>query len=103
MDETPATGNEIVKPKRSLRFKIGLLFLIINTPIGYGGGALTVGLGVKTGQPALGASVGAAIYIISWCMLGLGILMAGPEGVQIVKDFRRRLMKKPPGSSTPST
>jgi len=90
MDKTPTARNEIVKPKRSLRFKIGVFLLIVNMPFGYGGGALSSAIGVKIGQPALGVGVGFGIYIISWIMLGLGILMAGPDGVQLVKDLRKK-------------
>jgi len=101
VDETAAV-NEPVKPKRSLRFKIGVFFFLVNTPIGYGGGALAAAIGVKTGQPLLGAGVGAGIYVLSWCMLGLGVLMAGPEGLQIAKDLRQKL-KKPPGAERSDT
>ena len=90
MDETTTERNETVKPKRSLRFKIGVFLLVVNMPFGYGGGALASAIGVKMGQPALGVGVGFGIYIISWIMLGLGILMAGPDGVQLVKDLRKK-------------
>jgi hypothetical protein len=105
MEETSAKRDETVKPKRSLRFKVGLFFLIINVPIGYGGGALVAAIGVKMGQPALGAGLGVGIYIISWIMLGMGILMAGPEGVQLAKDLRKKwfsVKKKPAGPAEPS-
>jgi hypothetical protein len=90
MDETPAARNETVKPKRSLRFKIGVFFLIVNTPFGYGGGALAAAIGVKIGKPAFGVGLGVGIYILSWIILGLGVLMAGPEGVQHVKYLRKK-------------
>ena len=105
MDETQATRNESVKPKRSLRFKVGVFFLVVNMPFGYGGGALAAAIGVKMGQPALGVGLGVGIYILSWIMLGLGIWMAGPEGVQLVKDLRKKwfgVNKVPSGPTTPS-
>lgn len=104
MDETTVARNKSVKPKRSLRFKIGVFFLIVNIPFGYGGGALATVIGVKAGQPALGAIVGVSIYILSWGMLGLGIWMAGPEGVQLVKNLRKKWFggkKEPPGPASP--
>jgi hypothetical protein len=104
MDETPAARNETVKPKRSLRFKIGVFFLVVNMPFGYGGGALASAIGVKMGQPVLGVGLGVGIYILSWIMLGLGIWMAGPEGVQLVKNLRKKLFgvkKAPPGPAAP--
>jgi uncharacterized membrane protein (DUF485 family) len=98
MDKTPAARNEMVRPKRSLRFKIGVFFLVVNMPFGYGGGALAAAIGVKIGRPAFGVSLGLGIYILSWIMLGLGVLMAGPEGAQLVKDLRKKwfgVKKKP--------
>ena len=82
--------NKTVRPNRSLRFKIGVFFLVVNMPFGYGGGALAAAIGVKMGRPAFGVGLGVGIYILSWIMLGLGIWMAGPEGVQLVKDLRKK-------------
>ena len=83
--------NKTVRPNRSLRFKICVFFLIVNMPFGYWGGALAVVIGVKIGKPALGVSLGVGIYILSWIMLGLGVLMAGTKGVQLVKDLSKKL------------
>jgi hypothetical protein len=66
----------------------------VHTPIGYGGSALAAVIGLKTRHPALGAGVALGIYILSWNMLGLGIWMAGPEGLKIVKDLRRKWFGK---------
>lgn len=102
MDETTADRNETLKRKRSLRFKIGVLLLVVNTPIGYGGVALAAVIGLKTRHPALGAALGVGIYILSWNMLGLGIWMAGPEGVKLVKDLHKKwfgVKKVPPGTA----
>ena len=91
--------NQSVKPKHSLRFKIGVFFLIVNTPFGYGGGFLAAAIGVKIGQTALGAVLGFGIYMLSWSMLGLGIWMAGSEEVQRVKGLHKKwfgLKKEPP-------
>ena len=105
MDENFEARNEAVQPKRSLRFTIGMFFLIVNIPFAYGGGALAIAIGIKMGQPALGAGVAFGIYILSWIMLGLGIWMAGTEGVQLCNDLRKkwfRTKKVPPGPSVPS-
>jgi len=95
-----------MKPKHSLRFKIGVFFLVFNVPFGYGGGALVTAIAAKMGELALGAFLGVIIYILSWGMMGLGIWMAGPEGVQLVKDLRKKLFggkNKPTGPAPPST
>ena len=93
---------EDVKKRRTLRFKIGVFFLIANFPFGYGGGALAALIGAKMGKAALGAALGVGIYILSWGMLGLGIVMAGPEGVQLVKELRRKWFgRRTPGLQPP--
>lgn len=94
MHKTPAEISEVLKPKRSLRFKVGVFLLIVNTPIGYGGSALAAAIGLKTRHPAIGAGVALGIYILSWNMLGLGIWMAGPEGLKLVKDLRKNWFGK---------
>lgn len=93
-NETTLEKSEITKPKRSLRFKVGVFLLIVNTPIGYGGSALAAVIGLKTKHPAIGAGAALGIYILSWNMLGLGIWMAGPEGLKLVKDLRKRWFRK---------
>ncbi len=55
--ETTVDSNAMITPKRSLRFKIGVFLLIVNTPIGYGGSALAAAIGLKTHHPALGAGI----------------------------------------------
>ncbi len=105
-NETTLEKSEITKPKRSLRFKVGVFLLIVNTPIGYGGSALAAVIGLKTRHPAIGAGVALGIYILSWNMLGLGIWMAGPEGLKLVKDLRKRWFRKKktqPETFDPST
>ena len=105
MNERLAARNEKVKPKRSLRFKIGVFFLVVNVPLGYEGGVLLAVIGVAMGKPVFGLDLGVGIYILSWIMLGLGIWMAGPEGVQLLKDLRKKwfgMKKVQSGHGTPS-
>ena len=105
-NETTLEKSEITKPKRSLRFKVGVFLLIVNTPIGYGGSVLAAVIGLKTRHPAIGAGAALGIYILSWNMLGLGIWMAGPEGLKLVKDLRKRWFRKKktqPETFDPST
>ena len=105
-NETTLEKSEITKPKRSLRFKVGVFLLIVNTPIGYGGSVLAAVIGLKTRHPAIGAGVALGIYILSWNMLGLGIWMAGPEGLKLVKDLRKKWFRKKktqPETFDPST
>lgn len=89
-EEAVTAGVGEAKKGHNLRFRIGLFFLLFNVPFGYGGGALAALIAAKMGHPALGAALGVGIYALSWGMLGLGIVMAGPEGVKLVKELRRK-------------
>lgn len=103
-DQVPAVQAEEPKKGRSLKFKIGVFFLLFNIPFGYGGGALVALIGAKMGKAAVGAALGVGIYILSWGMLGLGIVMAGPEGVQLVKDLRQKWFgRKKAGPASPGS
>lgn len=102
--------NETTQPTpapkgRSLKFKIGVFFLLVNVPFGYGGGALAAAIAAKSGHPKLGAALGIGIYLLSWGMLGLGIVMAGPEGVALVKQLKQKWFgkKKAPAAAAEPT
>ena len=91
----------VMPPKRSVKFWIGVVLLAINVPFGYGGGAIAAAIGAKSGHTALGVGIGIGLYILSWGMLGLGILFAGPEGMKLVKGlwakwFHRHTSEAPP-------
>jgi hypothetical protein len=100
-EEISAATTDAGKKRHSLKFKFGVLFLVINIPFGYGAGALAVAMEIRTGHPALAAVSGAAIYALSWVMLGLGIVMAGPEGVKLVRDLRGRWFGRKEKSPSP--
>jgi signal transduction histidine kinase len=75
---------------RGLSFRIGMWFLVVNIPLGYlavlGGAAMAA----ASDRPAFWMTSGAVLYAISWLMLGAGVLLAGREGLAIVRDYRRR-------------
>lgn len=79
--------------KHSLKFWIGVIFLIINIPLGYGGFALAVYLVAKTGNKSY-LALGGIIYTVSWGILFLGAYLAGPEGVTLVKNTWRKIFKR---------
>ena len=72
------------------RFKIGVVLLVSNIPMGLIGFALTGIMAATTGNKAFWAMIGVIIYGLSWAMLGLGVLLAGPQGVGYVKALRRK-------------
>lgn len=73
----------------SLRFKIGLVLLLINTPFGYAGLAAGTALFARTGR-FFWEAIGIGCYAVSWIMLGLGAWLAGPEGLRQVSDLWRK-------------
>ncbi len=64
---------------------IGLLMLLLNVPIGWGGAAICAAIGAKTEQPIWGA-ISLGVYILSWGMLLLGTYLAGKDTVAIFKQ-----------------
>ncbi|HPZ07515.1 MAG TPA: hypothetical protein PL110_05340 [Candidatus Eremiobacteraeota bacterium] len=82
------------KTKNSIKFRLGLLLLIANFPIGYGGLAISTGIGAKTGENFWYLLAG-GFYALSWIMMGAGILLAGPEGVKRAKKILSGIFKRP--------
>jgi len=80
-------------PKHSLKFWIGVVFLVINIPLGYGGIALAAYMVAKTGNKSY-LALGGIIYGLSWGMFFLGAYLAGPEGVTLVKNTWSKIFKK---------
>jgi len=80
--------------RRKIYFRIGLVLLVANVPIGYGGMAAGAVFSGITRKP-IGLAFGAACYALSWAMMALGLVMAGPEGSRYAKHYwRRRLHKR---------
>lgn len=80
--------------RRSLRFTIGMFFLLSNVPIGLTGVALCSYLALRMGDREFWFAVGAAIYGFTWIMLGAGVWLAGPEGIEIARQLQRRLLRR---------
>lgn len=84
-----------------LRFRIGVLLLIINFPFGYIGLAIGTALFAKT-HHFFWQAVGLGYYALSWAMLGLGVWMAGPAGKRIAIETGRKFMARFRRPHTPS-
>jgi hypothetical protein len=78
---------------KNVKFKIGLTLLILNFPVGYGGLLATGALAART-EKSFWLLVGLGCYIVSWIMLGLGILLAGTEGVKTAKNLWLKIFKR---------
>ena len=78
---------------KNIKFNIGLALLILNFPVGYGGLLATGALAARTEKP-FWLLVGLGFYIVSWIMLGLGVLLAGAEGIKKAKSIWLKIFRK---------
>ena len=76
----------------SFKFWIGILLLITNQPLGWGAMFIGNTLSINT-QNTLFSFLGIGTYALSWGMLGLGVLMAGPEGVKYSRSLFKKLWR----------
>ena len=73
----------------SPRFYIGILLLTINQPLGWV--ALLVCNAIAIGTHDIFFTyLGFVLYALSWGMLGLGALLAGPEGIRYSRLLAKR-------------
>lgn len=70
----------------SPKFIIGMVLLFTNQIFGWGGIFLFSYLAKKTGKKFY-YIIGGAVYAFSWGMLALGVYLAGPEGIRIVRKY----------------
>jgi len=70
----------------SVKFTIGMILLATNQAVGWGGIIYFAYLAKKTGKKIYIAA-GTVIYIVSWGMLALGMMLAGPEGLALIKKL----------------
>jgi hypothetical protein len=70
----------------SWKFIIGMTLLLTNQVVGWGGVALCAYAVKKTGKKCYYA-YGTGIYALSWGMIVLGIVLAGPEGAALARQL----------------
>jgi len=75
--------------KASSRFWIGIVLLTTNQPLGWGAMLACNAIAISKHNEFF-SYLGIALYALSWGMLGLGALLAGPEGIR----YSRLLLKK---------
>jgi hypothetical protein len=83
-EESPA------KLKWTPKLKIGIFLLVANLPMGLIGFGVAGTMAALTGRKAFWGMIGVIIYGLSWAMLGIGVLLAGPQGVQYVRQLKRK-------------
>jgi len=67
--------------KFSLRFWIGIILLTTNQPLGWVALLVCSALAIDEHSEFI-FFFGIALYALTWGMLGLGALLAGPEGLR---------------------
>ena len=66
-------------------FRLGVILLIISLIIGYGGLGTFITLYLWTDHPFWDWA-GSGIYTFSWDLFGLGFILSGKGGVEIIKN-----------------
>ena len=84
--------NEMGK-NSSMRFKVGMILLVINPIIGVIVSPLLIITFANIFNLKTGTFIGVIAYILSWALLGIGIILAGKEGYQISKKLLREIKK----------
>jgi hypothetical protein len=74
---------------QSYRFRIGIVLLVANQPLGLLSIVVFNTIALRQ-HNAVFSYIGLGAYALSWGMLGLGLLLTGPEGIA----FSRTLLKK---------
>lgn len=72
-------------------FFFGLALLVLNPPLGWLGAAASAWLAWRRADPRY-LVWGVIIYGFSWLLLGVGVLFAGPRGLQIAREEKKRLI-----------
>ena len=71
------------------RFRIGIILILISQPFGVLALLICNAIALHK-HDALFSFIGIGGYVLSWGMLGLGLLLAGKEGI----TYSRSLLKK---------
>jgi hypothetical protein len=79
--------------KFSPKFWIGIILLVTNQPFGWGAMVIFQAIAIKT-HNMLFFYLGIGAYALSWSMLGLGVLLAGPEGVRYSRMLLHKLWSR---------
>jgi len=79
--------------KKSFKFRLGLILLVANIPIGQLGLLATGGLYAKSGH-AWWLGIGTVIYALTWGMWGLGLFLTGSAGLEYLRKRKEEKRRK---------
>ena len=74
----------------SAKFWIGIFLLVANQPLGFLAIFVCNIIALRQ-QDAIFSFIGLGAYVLSWGLLGLGLLLAGPEGIVLSRSFLKRI------------
>ena len=73
----------------SLKFRIGIILIVVSQPFGVVALLIFNAIALHN-HNAFFSYIGIAGYALSWAMLGLGILLAGKEGITYSRSLFKR-------------
>ncbi len=82
------------QPGRTFRFHVGLWLVVGGMFSGVPGACLGTLVGMLAGRPVAGVVTGVVLYLLSWLMIGAGIVLAGPETLVRTRRIMLSLRKK---------
>lgn len=78
--------------KRNKVFITGIVIIVVSIVFGWPVLPVCAVLAAVYGGSWL--KIGGVVYAISWVLLGLGALLAGPGGIRYAKGLLKRIFKK---------
>lgn len=79
-----------VDPQRHrILFGVGLGLILLSFPVGWAGGLGFAAAAVASGERRW-LLVALGVYLASWLIMGLGVLIAGRAGVERAREIMRR-------------
>jgi hypothetical protein len=78
-----------------IKLRAGIILLIVSQLLGWGALVFVYSLAFKGGKPAI-CLFGIGLYAVSWGGFGLGVMLAGTEGILYVRNFlKKRVISSP--------
>jgi len=87
-------GLEIFRGRPSVRLVVGLVLFVLNFVLGWPVVAALGAAAVWTDNPLLVLLGGPAAYGFSWLILGLAVLLAGPDSASYLRALLRWAVRR---------
>ncbi len=77
--------------KPNVKFRTGIILLVVSQLLGWVALVFVCSLAFRTGKPII-CFCGFGLYTVSWGGLGLGVMLAGTEGILYIRNFLKKRM-----------